>query len=485
MIANGSFTDGMATLSSNDIDNALYWNAIWSCENCSTGDLFNTTSGLPIELIPPVPFLQENFGSFWCWKNANNSGFREGILNNLDQNISNGVCYNMSLKIACLNDVSGTPIIDIFGVPEGAVSTGKPDAIFPLNQDLFSPAAIRLGHITIDENSCDNNFQTYELVLDASVIPDNVLINRIFFTRADESTGRTYIAVDDVCVHKSVCASCENNIIVNGDFTSGLIGGDLNKEGNIDDWFPIPEPATPIHDFTSPQVNDTEGGQAIGSIIMWGNQVVGEGIYQQVYFEKGSKYNLSISGAFHEAVKDSARIRIRATNNTSIIKGSVGNYQPCNLPECEEVWLSPILDPAWTIYNSPSWIPSNDYNTLVITVWNEYDLADPDYVSWVKVDDICISKDLIDSNSEILREEIPVTLFPTPASNEVNLRSNTFANKNSILFIYNSSGKMIFKKELDRADVYKFSIADFPNGIYFVQIYQEGFASWSGKIIKQ
>ncbi len=175
-------------------------------------------------------------------------------------------------------------------------------------------------------------------------------------------------------------SNCSASILQNGSFQDGLVGGDINGTGHVDFWSAIP--------FSSPQAVISDGCADPGALQMWGNQVVGEGIEQSVNFEAGKSYDISFCGLWMPSVQDNVRIRFRAINGS----GGISQINYLNCSNCEEMWLSPILDLNWNTYTFSGWTPSNNYNTLVITIWNDYNINDGDYVSWARIDDLCIEE---------------------------------------------------------------------------------------------
>ena len=76
--------------------------------------------------------------------------------------------------------------------------------------------------------------------------------------------------IDDICVKEiplETC-DCENNLVQNGDFTEGTIGGHTN--------IPTNNPAAWHRGYGSPQYYDQMGYTTNRYIAMWGNQEVGE-----------------------------------------------------------------------------------------------------------------------------------------------------------------------------------------------------------------
>ena len=204
LVQNGEFSLGVPTSSDQDIGNATNWSSIWS--GGSTADFYNTVAPQsPGVLTSPLPLPQGNYGGMWC-RNSADAVWREGMMNQLSTTIDRGSgCYDLSMKIACMFDVFGTPSVCIYGLEVGATSTGTPGATTPLNTGLFSPAGsvVELGCYAIPAD-CDNNFQTISFQFDSDDLPAGG-IDRIFITRQDNMPGGTFLGIDDVCLEAGVC----------------------------------------------------------------------------------------------------------------------------------------------------------------------------------------------------------------------------------------------------------------------------------------
>ncbi len=200
LVQNGNFESGTPTTNHQDINLADGWGSIWS--GGSTGDYYNTGMNLPANLLSPLPASNEDYGAFWCNNNSNQT-FREGIMNTLSTPIpSDSEQYDLSFKIACLGFYLNNPPLCIYGASTPSLATGQtPTSNVLLNIDMF-PLTVELGQVIIPP-TCDENFQTYNLTFDASIIPAGESINHIFFTRCDDHSNgffRVFLALDDVCL---------------------------------------------------------------------------------------------------------------------------------------------------------------------------------------------------------------------------------------------------------------------------------------------
>ena len=211
IVQNGDFEIGDPVGNFDDINIATGWSGIWpTTTSLETGEFLNQSSVLAIGLTQPLPASQGNYAGFWLDYSSDNSK-REGIMNALITPIpQNSGCYSLEFKLACLGQQYQSPVLEIFGVPVGAIASTPTlfNQTTPPNASLFIPAAISLGNITVNTATCTNNFTTVNIDFNSSILPV-VGINRLFFTRQDAVFGQpsrgAYIAMDDVCLSSSPC----------------------------------------------------------------------------------------------------------------------------------------------------------------------------------------------------------------------------------------------------------------------------------------
>ena len=81
---------------------------------------------------------------------------------------------------------------------------------------------------------------------------------------------------------------CPGNLVSNGDFTAGFVGGSMPSPGAVADWSML---------TNSPQVVNDGCAADFGSVQMWGNSVVGESIKQALPglgIEAGKIYSVTV-----------------------------------------------------------------------------------------------------------------------------------------------------------------------------------------------
>jgi hypothetical protein len=167
---------------------------------------------------------------------------------------------------------------------------------------------------------------------------------------------------------------CTNNILQNGNFITGLTAGNLGGGGTAPPWAKA---------YNTPQVDINDGSLVNGSIQMWGNQAYGEGIKQPLTIQAGCIYKLDFN-AKYLTINDATgtfvpKIRFR-TNPASYAALGSGTLLPLSNP----------LTTAWLPYTI-TWTASAATN-LVITPWNNNNTVDATKTSWIKIDDICLTK---------------------------------------------------------------------------------------------
>ncbi|MBK7937487.1 MAG: hypothetical protein IPJ82_10510 [Lewinellaceae bacterium] len=201
--------------------------------------------------------------------------------------------------------------------------------------------------------------------------------------------------------------TCEDNLVLNGTYTSGLTPGNLGGGGNVNNWSSI---------FNTPQVITHDSCAEAGAIQMWGNQVVGEGVGQPLVFQAGNTYQVTFCGMWMNTVQDSVRIRFRAST------GPLGSYFNCPSGACDEIFLSPVLTTTWTTYTSALWTPTQNYSNLNITIWNNFAINNGAYVSWARIDDICIRKvGVTTAADDVSAPVVSAKIFPNPTGGDATL----------------------------------------------------------------
>lgn len=273
----------------------------------------------------------------------------------------------------------------------------------------------------------------------------------------------------DILVPFEPVDTCEGNIVLNGNFSQGLVPGNLGFGGACSNW------ATWTN---SPQVIAFDNCQDPGAIQMWGNQVVGESITQPVTFVAGGIYEVTFCGKWLNTVQGNVQMRFRAS------QGFPGSYLNCS-GTCDDIFLSPIMSTSWTTYTSAPWTATQNFNTLTISVWNNFAINDGAYVSWSRIDDVCIRR-IGTSATKDAPGQISATLFPNPTSGDVTLDFGAPLESEAQVTIMDLTGRTLQVINVGEGQSNQaLSLSQYPSGIYLLRALRNGQAIWSGRIIKE
>lgn len=177
-------------------------------------------------------------------------------------------------------------------------------------------------------------------------------------------------------------SQCLNNIVSNGDFTTGLIPGSM-PTATADDWSLL---------TLSPQVVDSLGCAAPGSLQMWGNLAVGESAKQTLIgagIQAGKRYRVSL--AYYERIPgpdpaDEVSVRIAASSISPTAYPPLAAYD-------DVIGVTPLTASTSCItHNFPLWTAPNNASYITINPENDSAVNNGAYVSWALVDDICIQE---------------------------------------------------------------------------------------------
>ncbi|MBL7827793.1 MAG: T9SS type A sorting domain-containing protein, partial [Saprospiraceae bacterium] len=262
--------------------------------------------------------------------------------------------------------------------------------------------------------------------------------------------------------------TCEGNIVLNGDFSQGLVPGNLGFGGACANW------ATWTN---SPQVIAHDNCNDPGAMQMWGNQVVGESIWQGVTFQAGGIYEASFCGKWFSTLGN-VQLRFRASN------GFPGTYASCGA-NCDEIFLSPVVTTSWATYTSAPWVATQNYNTLTISVWNNFAINDGAYVSWARIDDVCIRRIGTTATHE-KTGSIDARLYPNPTSGEIRVDFGTPLEEETTLCVFDLTGRMLQQQIAQQGTTEQALQLDaYPNAVYLVRALRNGREAWTQKLIKE
>lgn len=272
----------------------------------------------------------------------------------------------------------------------------------------------------------------------------------------------------DVLVPFEPVDTCAGNIVLNGNFSAGLVPGNLGYGGACANW------ATWTN---SPQVIAFDNCQDPGAMQMWGNQVVGESIWQNVNFVSGGIYQASFCGKWFSTLGN-VQMRFRASN------GLPGSYATCGA-NCDEIFLSPVMTTSWATYTSTPWVATQNYNTLTISVWNNYAINDGAYVSWSRIDDVCIRRIGTTATHESTGRE-DARLFPNPTNGDLTVDFGAPLEAETLLCVLDLTGRRVQQMLVSEGEsVQTISLAHCPAGVYLVRASRAGREVWTEKVVKE
>lgn len=227
----------------------------------------------------------------------------------------------------------------------------------------------------------------------------SVVLDAIKYKRNDE------IPLPKAC-------ECENNLVQNGDFTQGTITNNTN--------IPSSNPTAWSRGYGSPQYYDQMGYTTPRFIAFWGNQTVGEAIYQQVNFVKGKTYEFCF--AFQSRGKQAngkqpyMSIKLRAAKQNNLNSPTGGT-------------VIGISQDAYTVNGWATahitWTADDDYRYLYVSPENEFAVNHGQYTSFGIIDDFCIKEaceDLVPYtdfklvNANVNGTTISQAIFTAPAA---------------------------------------------------------------------
>lgn len=204
------------------------------------------------------------------------------------------------------------------------------------------------------------------------------------------ANGYSDYGIDNICF--STCSEgdvCENNRLENGEINPGSNFGQYSWGEYAIFWTAIRKYSGNSEKTAYVEVED--GCTNNNSIELTGNAGAGNGVWQKINLNSSSTYDLSFCAKWLDYTLPNARVRFRAVTDPALISKYVG-YADCNLPECEEIFLSQDLTNNWTSYISPGYTPSGDFSALIITPENNQANPKVQFMSSVRIDNICLEQ---------------------------------------------------------------------------------------------
>lgn len=280
------------------------------------------------------------------------------------------------------------------------------------------------------------------------------------------------------CPEPPVCLeTCANNLLQNWNFNQNAVFGPM-PAGSVANWA---SGGSPDVSTTQCSVSDTV------SIGMWGNQVTGENMWQNLAtpFVPGKTYSISFSGKWVYANNTNpypVQFEFRTTNAIYANNTLIGVSDPLTSPG---TWVTVTL-PDWTATGSAS----DPFSTLIVKATNQSSFFHADSTSYGYITAICVS-------------EIPVTgltdnpkisdfklanSFPNPFSHSTTIHYSVPSNEKVAIKIFNVNGMVVesLVNEVKSAGEHQieWQPAGIPGGIYFCRM-QAGDSIETIKIVFQ
>ncbi len=204
------------------------------------------------------------------------------------------------------------------------------------------------------------------------------------FSQSDEEKRLNIIPMEQLKMAAApsgnVDCKCQKNILADGGFENVTTLGGI---GNIS---PTSSPWKP--DTNTPQWSAINGACNKGIVSMWGNQTVGESIVQNgLSIVAGKKYRVKFTAMFANPTSLSTfvKLKIFGYNGT----GPTGTYNSSS----NVIGISPnITSTSWATYTFPDWTAPTNLNSIQLHPENGYTQNDGAYVSWIRLDNICIEE---------------------------------------------------------------------------------------------
>lgn len=274
---------------------------------------------------------------------------------------------------------------------------------------------------------------------------------------------------------------CDGNLLTNSDFEIGNSSGPgsfsgCSTTGNyVTDWC----------GSGSPQYRYTLGNLSTRGIIMWGigeNFSAGEGIYQAVNITAGDTISLRFDGRFSDQVPtgpDSVILRFAAFTSAPTATNAAGGTI---------IGEFVLKNTYWGSFHLPCWVADANYNYLQISPRNGSLANSGQYVSWVFMDNVCMTNHCLDTGSIVVQSPAPfpdpeVTLYPNPATELLALQFPAEWGAPLFSNVYDLQGRLVDAPITAwEASEIRFNLSELPNGIYHLNI---GFANGPANITEK
>ncbi|MEC7584981.1 MAG: hypothetical protein VYE77_11745 [Planctomycetota bacterium] len=313
----------------------------------------------------PQVMTSAGCGDAGCIQMWGNQVVGESIFQQLPgSGIRAGRTYEVSLCYRWVNNNPAQPPHVRFRL---SAATAFPGAYPPLS--TYTP-------IGSTPNTSSTSWLPHSFQWTAPVDAQWIVINPENNSSINLGTEVSWGQIDDICIRE--LPRCSNGLVANSGFGNGLVPGSM-PTGSVDDW-------SPLH--VTPQVVTPDGCNGPGCIQMWGNQVVGESIVQQLPgtgILAGRTYRVSVCYRWHNtSAIQPTYVRFRLSASAS----APGMYPP--LASYDLIGVTPNTSSTAWLSHTFQWTAPNNASYLIINPENDLSVNNGDFVSWGQIDDICI-----------------------------------------------------------------------------------------------
>lgn len=282
---------------------------------------------------------------------------------------------------------------------------------------------------------------------------------------------------DTLCLTLPPCkqqALCPENLLQDGGFQQNYAN---NPSSNGDDFTNLSQPW--LQYVQSPQHTTGDQCATPNAVHMWGNQVVGEGIFQNVSLTAGNLYRITVCARWQGQGPSDAQVRFMADNVSS-------SYINCVSPNCKLLGITPVITGSWATYtfNVALSTPGN-YSRLIITPWNSSTVNDPNFVSHIRIDDVCI-EDIGDVVVNGGGGTIWGSGLPNPTSGALTLAFAREAPVGTQVWLLDMLGRIVRHERIpERQMRHELSLDDLPAGVYHLEVRDAQQRLWNQRIVKE
>ncbi len=264
-------------------------------------------------------------------------------------------------------------------------------------------------------------------------------------------------------------AFCNDNKVLNGDFTEGAIAGHLDASGVISDWKLFPN----IGDgFVF--VDDSTGSGNAGHLVLNGGKANFGAVWQKVNLTPNTYTTLEydFKNYLGESTPAGTVLEFRLEPDT-LSGGPSQVLYTQSIKDTTMSWTSALLSVRVS--------PNQDYKYLIVCVRNDNDTSK----SVIGLDNlvICTSNVSGIDQTSLLKK---IHIFPNPNSGVFTVELPTPATSKMKLRVTDLTGRLLLEKQTEEGNsIQTVKASTLPDGLYFIQVISEGKVVAIEKLVKQ